>query len=82
MPSLNKALGNFRPGAKKRFILWDDFKPAEYADDDSIPVHLFLSLFIGQPTEIQAIAQQVSQVACAPFMAVSGFGLAALLKGG
>ena len=65
LPSLCKALGNLRPGAKKRFILWDDFRPVEYADDDSIPVHLFLSLFIGQPTEIQAIAQQVLQVACA-----------------
>ena len=38
---------------KKRFILWDDYRPVEYAHDKTIPVSLFLSLFIGQHTEIQ-----------------------------
>jgi hypothetical protein len=42
---------------KKRFIFWDDFRPVEYANDDCVPVQLFLSLFIGQSTEIQAIVR-------------------------
>ena len=36
-----------------RFILWDDFRPVEYAHEKTLPVSLFLSLFIGQPTEVQ-----------------------------
>jgi len=38
---------------KKRFILWDDFRPVEFAHKDTIPVATFLSLFIGKDTEIQ-----------------------------
>ena len=37
--------------AKKRFIFWDDYRPVEYAHEKTVPVSLFLSLFIGQPTE-------------------------------
>jgi hypothetical protein len=66
-----------RPEAKKRFIFWDDFRPVDYAEDDSIPVPLFLSLFIGKPTEIQAIARPFLQAARAPFTAVSGLSVAA-----
>eukprot|EP00973_Karenia_brevis_P061824 8597408-Karenia_brevis.AAC.1 len=39
---------------KKRFIFWDDYRPVDYAAEKTIPVSLFLSLFIGQHTEIQA----------------------------
>ena len=39
--------------AKKRFIFWDDYRPVEYAHEKTVPVSLFLSLFIGQPTEVQ-----------------------------
>ena len=40
-------------GGKKRFIFWDDFRPVEYAHEKTVPVSLFLSLFIGQSAEIQ-----------------------------
>ena len=35
------------------FLFWDDYRPVEYAHDRTITVSLFLSLFIGQHTEIQ-----------------------------
>ena len=38
---------------KKRFIFWDDFRPIEYAHNNTIPTGTFLSLFIGKETEIQ-----------------------------
>ena len=38
----------------KRFIMWDDYRPVEFAHKDTVPVATFLSLFIGQNTEIQA----------------------------
>ena len=37
----------------KRFIFWDEFQPVAYASDKTLPVPLFLSLFIGKHTEIQ-----------------------------
>lgn len=40
-------------GHNKRFIFWDDFRPVEFAHEKTVPVSLFLSLFIGQSTEIQ-----------------------------
>ena len=40
-------------GGHKRFIFWDDFRPVEYAQEKTVPVSLFLSLFIGKSTEIQ-----------------------------
>jgi len=40
-------------GGSKRFIFWDDFRPVEYAQEKSVPVSMFLSLFIGQWSEIQ-----------------------------
>ena len=40
-------------GGTKRFILWDDFRPVEFAHEKTVPVSLFLSLFVGQHTEIQ-----------------------------
>ena len=36
----------------KRFLLWDDFRPVEYGQK-TIPVTTFLSLFQGQPFEVQ-----------------------------
>ena len=36
----------------KRFIFWDDFRPAEYAQD-TVPVATFLTLFTGLPFEVQ-----------------------------
>ena len=36
----------------KRFILWDDYRPVEYAQE-TIPVNTFLSLFTGLPFEVQ-----------------------------
>ena len=36
----------------KRFIFWDDYRPIEFAHDYTVPVATFLSLFIGQNTEI------------------------------
>ena len=82
LPSLFKALGNMRPEFKKRFIFWDDFRPVDYASDDTIPVHVFLSIFIGKPTEITAIALPFVRATCALFMGVSGLGLTALCIGG
>jgi hypothetical protein len=38
---------------KKRLIFWDDFRPVEFADKQTVPVATFLSLFIGKDTEIQ-----------------------------
>ena len=40
-------------GGSKRFIFWDDFRPVEFAHEKTVPVSLFLSLFVGQHTEIQ-----------------------------
>ena len=51
-PALGSTFG-LRNITKKRFIFWDDYRPVEYAHEKTIPVSLFLSLFIGQPTEIQ-----------------------------
>jgi hypothetical protein len=44
------ALRNLTTG--KRFILWDDFRPVEYAQQ-TLPVVTFLSLFDGAPFEVQ-----------------------------
>ena len=44
------ALRNLAKG--KRFIMWDDYRPVEYAVD-TVPVPTFLSLFTGQPFEVQ-----------------------------
>ena len=38
---------------RKRFILWDDYRPVEFAHCQTVPVASFLSLFIGKPTEVQ-----------------------------
>lgn len=37
----------------KRFLLWDDFRPVEYAQK-TVPVTTFLSLFSGHSFEVQA----------------------------
>ena len=37
---------------QKRFILWDDYRPVEFAHCQTVPVASFLSLFIGKPTEV------------------------------
>ena len=44
------ALRNIVKG--KRFLLWDDYRPVEYGQR-TIPVSTFLSLFQGQPFEVQ-----------------------------
>ena len=36
----------------KRFLLWDDYSPVEYGQK-TVPVSTFLSLFQGQPFEVQ-----------------------------
>ena len=38
---------------QKRFILWDDYRPVEYAHCKTVPVASFFSLFIGQMLEVQ-----------------------------
>ena len=38
---------------KKRFIFWDDYRPVEYAQEKTVPVAAYLSLFIGKHTEVQ-----------------------------
>ena len=38
---------------RKRFILWGDYRPVEFAHHYTVPTAAFLSLFIGKPTEIQ-----------------------------
>ena len=37
----------------KRFIFWDDYRPVEFAHEKTVPVAIFLSLFIGKEAEIQ-----------------------------
>lgn len=53
-PALGSTFGlrNLANGTK-RFILWDDFRPVEFAHEKTVPASLFLSLFVGQHTEIQ-----------------------------
>jgi len=36
----------------KRFLMWDDYRPVEYGAE-TVPVNTFLSLFTGQPFEVQ-----------------------------
>ena len=40
-------------GFGKRFVFWDDYRPVEFATEKTVPVSLFLSLFVGQHCEIQ-----------------------------
>jgi len=53
-PALGSSFGlrNLCTG-KKRFIFWDDYRPVEYAHEKTVPVSLFLSLFIGKHSEVQ-----------------------------
>eukprot|EP00974_Lingulodinium_polyedra_P046933 4500439-Lingulodinium_polyedra.AAC.1 len=51
-PALGSNFG-LRNITKQRFIFWGDYRPMEYAHERTVPVSLFLSLFIGQHTEIQ-----------------------------
>ena len=37
----------------KRFIFWDDYRPVEFAHENTVPVSAFLSLFISKHSEIQ-----------------------------
>ena len=37
---------------EKKFLFWDDFRPVEYGQR-TVPVTTFLSLFQGQPFEVQ-----------------------------
>ena len=53
-PALGSSFGlRNLAGGSKRFIFWDDFRPVEFAHEKTVPVSLFLSLFVGQYTEIQ-----------------------------
>ena len=53
-PALGATCGALRNLEKgKRFIFWDDFRPVEYASSRTVSTATFLSLFIGQPAEIQ-----------------------------
>ena len=53
-PALGSSFGlRNLAGGGKRFIFWDDFRPVEFAHEKTVPTSLFLSLFIGQNTEIQ-----------------------------
>lgn len=53
-PALGSSFGlRNLAGGRKRFIFWDDFRPVEFAHEKTVPVSLFLSLFIGKSTEIQ-----------------------------
>lgn len=45
------ALRNIVKG--KKFLFWDDYRPVEYGQR-TVPVNTFLSLFQGQPFEVQA----------------------------
>eukprot|EP00973_Karenia_brevis_P081505 11297974-Karenia_brevis.AAC.1 len=36
----------------KKFLMWDDYRPVEYGQE-AVPVATFLSLFTGQPFEVQ-----------------------------
>ena len=53
-PALGSSFGlrNIVSGMK-RFMFRDDFRPVEFAHEKTVPVSVFLSLFIGQPSEIQ-----------------------------
>ena len=53
-PALGSSFGlRSLASGTKRFILWDDFRPVEFAHEKTVPVSLLLSLFVGQHTEIQ-----------------------------
>ena len=52
-PALGSTFALRNIANKKRFIFWDDFRPAEFAHNCTIPAATFLSLFIGKDTEIQ-----------------------------
>ena len=51
-PALGSTFG-LRNIVKKRLIFWDDYRPVEYAQEKTVPISLFLTLFIGQHSEIQ-----------------------------
>ena len=52
-PALGSTFGLRNIAKKKRFIFWDDYSPVEYASAKTVPKSTFLSLFIGQSSEIQ-----------------------------
>lgn len=53
-PAIGSSFGlrNLVDGTK-RLIFWDDFRPVEFAHEKTVPVSLFLSLFVGQHFEVQ-----------------------------
>ena len=53
-PSMNDVNYPLRNWLKaKRFVLWDDFRPADYAESGVVPVAEFLSMFNGDPFEVR-----------------------------
>ncbi|CAE7343110.1 unnamed protein product, partial [Symbiodinium microadriaticum] len=51
-PALNSKFALRNLLKEKRFLFWDDYRPVEYAQE-TLPVTAFLSLFQGQPLEVQ-----------------------------
>ena len=51
-PALGSRYGLRNILKDKRFLMWDDFRPVEYGLE-TVPVPTFLSLFTGQPFEVQ-----------------------------
>ena len=51
-PALGSAFALRNILKEKRFLFWDDYRPVEYAQK-TLPVTTFLSLFQGQPFEVQ-----------------------------
>eukprot|EP00438_Fugacium_kawagutii_P006212 Skav219200 [mRNA] locus=scaffold537:1570:2802:- [translate_table: standard] len=51
-PALGSKFGLRNILRQKRFIFWDDYRPVEYAQA-TVQVSTFLSLFTGQPFEVQ-----------------------------
>jgi hypothetical protein len=52
-PVLNSSFALRNITKAKRFLLWDDYRPVEYAQR-TVPVNTFLSLFTGHAFEVQA----------------------------
>lgn len=51
-PALGSKFALRNINKEKRFLLWDDFRPVQYAKD-TVPTATLLSLFTGHPFEVQ-----------------------------
>ena len=52
-PALGSSFALRNIAGKKRLIFWDDYNPIEFAEEKTVTKSTFLSLFIGQLSEIQ-----------------------------